>query len=158
MNRRAFLAALGAAATQQKLQPFTLNDVTDDAPSITTARFPYVQNVRNDRASILWATYEPGIGTVQYSADGVNFTQVVAKSRPFSPNETQLPSGFVQYQADLTGLNPNTDYTYRVVVDGADVPLAGAPRFRTAGPGGFRFLVMGDSGYGEQLGSGQGLV
>src|SRR5262245_30659412 len=145
MNRRAFLAALGAVATQQKLPSLYHSDLTnEDIPTITTARFPYVQNVRNDRASILWATNEPGTGIVQYSADGVTFAQVVAKSRPFSPNETGLLSSFVQHQADITGLTPNTEYVYRIAVEGTDIPVAGTPRFRTAGPGGFKFLVMGD--------------
>src|SRR5262245_4019495 len=150
MNRRAFLAALGAVATQKKLQYLDRDfTIADDIPTITISRFPYIQNVRNDRASILWATYEGGSGAVQYSPDGVNFLQVPAKRAFYSQNETGLQSSYYQYQADLAGLSPNTDYVYRVRVDGIDVAAAGAARFRTAGPGPFKFLVIGDSGWGD---------
>src|SRR5207249_3646314 len=54
---------------------------------------------------------------------------------------------FVQYQANITGLQPATDYVYRVSVNGFEVTPGGATRFRTAGPGPFNFIVLGDSGY-----------
>src|SRR2546423_15681772 len=113
MNRRTFLTALGAVATQQKLgrthlgqfalENFGLDPAT---PTITTTRYPYLQNVRSDRASILWATLESGSGMVDYSADGVNFTRVPARSRVFSRAETGLSSNFIQYQANIRGLQP----------------------------------------------------
>src|SRR5262245_1461410 len=116
MNRRAFLTALGAVATQQKLRTLNIERDAFDGdvgpPPITVSRFPYIQNVRSDRASILWATFEAGFGQVRYSSDGVNFRSVTAKSRFFSRNDTGTFSNFVQYQADLTGLTPNTDYVY----------------------------------------------
>src|SRR5690349_5008473 len=125
MNRRGFLAALGAVVTQQKVSRFTLDgvdlDPAGDLPVIKTARYPYVQNVRSDRASILWTTVDPGVGSVRYSADGVNYRVIVAKSRFFSRTDTGLSTNYVQYQADLTGLNPNTDYTYNVNVDGQTI-------------------------------------
>jgi hypothetical protein len=155
MNRRTFLAAIGAAATQQKFGPAPTDvQVLDECepppppPVITVSRFPYVQNVQNDRASILWATFEPGIGQVRYSSDGVNFKFVTAGARFFGRGETRLPFDFFQYQADLTGLEPNTDYVYSVTVDDQDVGSAGETRFRTAGPGPFKFIVFGDSGWG----------
>jgi len=88
----------------------------------------------------------------------VNFSQVPAKRAFYSQNETGLQSSYYQYQADLAGLSPNTDYVYRVSVDGIDVATAGAARFRTAGPGGFKFLVMGDSGWGDPRLDGQGMI
>src|SRR3954470_17213417 len=149
MNRRVFLEALGAVATKQqwtKLAPdssITL-DTAQDLPAITTSRYPYLQNVRSDRASILWATLEAGIGQVQYSSDGVNFRTVVARSRFFNRTETGQAQNYVQYQADIAGLSPDTDYVYQVTVSGAPVTPGGEARFHTAGPGPFNFLVLGD--------------
>ena len=163
MNRRAFLAALGAVATQQKLGIPTFNrltgDFADEPVQITTWRFPYVQNVRPNRATIMWATFESGFGFVQYTSDGVNFKFAPARSRFFSRSETGYPSNIVQYEADLAGLQPGTEYTYTASVDGQDVNAIGDTKFRTAGPGPFNFLVMGDSGWGPGVPvDGQGLV
>ena len=155
MNRRVFLTAVGAVATGQKLRRLQLSRTALDfpldpgTPTITTTRYPYLQNVRSDRASILWATLESGAGLVEYSTDGVNFSKVPARSRFFSRAETSLTSNFVQYQANITGLQPGTDYVYRVSVSGADVTPGGNMQFRTAGPGPFDFLAIGDSGYGQ---------
>ena len=158
MNRRIFLTAVGAVATQQGLtglrQGFRPEDfeslgIDPIAPVITTSRYPYLQNVRNDRASILWATLESGTGIVEYSSDGINFNRVPAQRRPFTAAATGAPNDFVQYQANITGLQPATDYVYRVSVSGMDVTPGGEMRFRTAGPGPFNFIVLGDSGYGS---------
>src|SRR5437773_1306681 len=124
MNRRAFLTALGAVATQQKWARLTHNtsslaiDPAQDQTSVTTTRYPYLQNVRGDRASILWATLEPGIGQVQYSSDGINFKTAVARTRFFNTRETGQTQNYVQYQADISGLSANTDYVYSVTVNG----------------------------------------
>jgi acid phosphatase type 7 len=165
MNRRAFLAALGAvAATRHNFGRFrfgkTLTSQTGTAApatGVTTSRFPYVQNLQSDRASILWATFETGSGSVQYSSDGVNFNTVAATSQVFDSTMTGLPQSFTQYQADLKGLSPNSDYIYRASVDGQDIPNAGDARFHTAGPGPFNFIVLGDSGWGLQSDA-QGLI
>ena len=58
-----------------------------------------------------------------------------------------MAKDFVQYQANITGLQPGTDYLYRVSVNGLEVTPGGDMRFRTAGPGPFNFIVLGDSGY-----------
>jgi hypothetical protein len=162
MNRRAFLATLGAVATQQKLgEPSFQNSPIDTISGLSTiavSRFPYVQNVRQDRASILWATFDSGFGQLKYSSDGVNFNVVTASRRPFNRTETQLAYDYVQYQADITGLSPNTDYLYSAVVDGQEVSSAGEKRFRTAGPGPFKFVVLGDSGWDKPLTDAQGLI
>src|SRR4051812_20815619 len=106
MNRRAFLAALGAVATQQKFGAVKTTqrsvegpivDGPDETPSFTTTRFPYLQNVRSDRASILWVTLEAGVGQVGYSSDGVNFRFVTATSRFFNRTDTKLLTNYVQY-------------------------------------------------------------
>src|SRR6058998_163677 len=156
MNRRSFLTALGAAVTQGKLirlrddyGEFALEDpgIGLATPAITTTRYPYVQNVRSDRSSVLWAALESGAGIVEYSSDGINFNRVAARSRVFTAAETGMAKDFVQYQANITGLQPATDYVYRASIDGLEVTPGGDTRFRTAGPGPFNFVVLGDSGY-----------
>ncbi len=65
----------------------------------------------------------------------------------FPASNTQLPSTFYQYQADVTGLQPDTEYSYQVTVNGQDlVSDASKFRFRTAPAGKFSFLAFGDSG------------
>src|SRR5215831_7914748 len=152
MNRRTFLSALGAFATQQKFsnlsfQRFAVTLATRQSFSIF--RSPYLQNVRDNRASILWSTVEFGAGSVQYSADGVNFNTVNATSAYYSTAQTGLAmQSYYQYRAELTGLTPGTDYIYNVFVNGQPIASAGDSRLKTAGPGGFNFLVLGDSGWG----------
>ncbi len=162
MNRRAFLTALGAVATQQKLSPFHIQQAiiepTDAIAAFTVSRFPYLQNVRGDRASILWATLEAGTGQVRYSSDGVNYQYVTARSTFFNRNDTGLLNNYFQYQADLTGLASGTDYVYGISMSGQDIAAAGETRFRTAGPGPFNFVVLGDSGWDQPLSPAQGLI
>ena len=155
MNRRNFITALGAVATGKLRRlrdedgDFGLPDpgLGTATPTITTTRYPYIQNVRNDRISVLWSTLESGAGVVECSSDGINFNRVAAQSRIFTAADTGMAKDFVQYQANITGLQPATDYVYRVSVNGLEVTPGGATRFRTAGPGPFNFIVLGDSGY-----------
>jgi 3',5'-cyclic AMP phosphodiesterase CpdA len=149
MNRRAFLSALGAFATQQKFSDLSFSRLAKDeatTPSFTVIRPPYLQNVRDSRASILWSTLEAGVGAVQFSADGINFNTVKATPRFFSTTETGMAQNFWQYQADLSGLLPNTNYAYNV--SGQPIASAGNSVLCTPGSGQFNFLVLGDSGWG----------
>src|SRR5437867_7543357 len=97
MNRRSFLTTLGAVLTQGKLSrlrdeygELALGDsgLAAATQTITTTRYPYVQNVRSDRSSVLWAALESGAGIVEYSSDGINFNRVAARSRVFTAAET----------------------------------------------------------------------
>jgi hypothetical protein len=157
MNRRRFLATLGAIGTTrqfgQKLE--MERGLEPGEETISTIRFPYVQNVQQDRATIMWATKESGFALLQYSIDGVNYQYAVARSRLFSRVETGLLYNFFQHQVDLTDLAPDTNYFYQVFVNGIEVTGAGEHRFRTAGSGPFNFAVFGDSGYGSDQ---QGLI
>src|SRR5438093_13208403 len=124
MNRRSFMTSMGAAVTQKLYQRGGLvSEDTDvdlksgagtapvfDSPSITTTRYPYIQNARNDRVSILWATLQSGTGIVEYSSDGVNFSSAIARKRLFRASEAGSAGDFIQYQADITNLQPSTDY------------------------------------------------
>ena len=90
---------------------------------IAPARYPYLQNVQTDKATIMWATLERGTGSVQYTADGTNFRTVTAQRQPFTRAQTGLTADYFQYQADLTDLNPGT-YSYQCFVGGVPVTLA----------------------------------
>jgi predicted MPP superfamily phosphohydrolase len=157
MNRRAFLTALGAVATSRKFAPRAIQQFAEQT-TVTVTRFPYLQNVTNARASILWAALDFGVGQVRFSADGINYQTVNASPRPFSSSETGLPYDYVQYQADLTGLSANTNYIYTVNLNGQDLISAGDARFRTAGASQFKFVVLGDSGWGDPNSDAQGLI
>jgi len=162
MNRRTFLATLGAVASQQNFgtvpqrYPAGLEDPVP--PTFTVTRFPYVQNVRDDRASILWATFEPGFGQVRYTPDGVNYQYANATRRVYLRTETNLLANYYQYQVDLKGLTPNANYAYSALVDGQEIAAAGETKFRTAGDGPFKFIVLGDSGWGDPLSDAQALI
>ncbi|HYR91210.1 MAG TPA: metallophosphoesterase [Terriglobia bacterium] len=146
MNRRRFLAALAVATTTQKWRRYELDPVPSE---ISPSRFPYVQSVQNNKATILWATLENDLGSLRYSPDGVNYQGVLATSRVFRPADTGLPVPYTLYQATLGNLTPNTEYFYKAFVGGATVLGGGDLRFRTAGPGPFNFFVLGDSGVGD---------
>ncbi len=124
------------------------------AKAAVLIRHPYLQNGRRDRMSILWTTRERGSGAVEFSTDRAFSSAAPASVREFPTAETRLRQPYFQYQADLTGLNPGTEYHYRVLVDGEELIGADDLRLRTAVPsGGFQFVVFGDSGMGtpEQL-------
>jgi hypothetical protein len=163
INRRTFLSAVSAIATQQRIGPFTSRRyMSEDEPepvqAISLSRFPYMQNVRADRASILWATLESGVGEVTYTSDGVTFHAVPAITRYFSRFETGMEIDYVQYRADLIGLEPDTEYSYAVAVNGQQIGAPGEMRFRTAGTGPFTFVVFGDSGWGNPEDPGQSRI
>src|SRR5262249_45923768 len=116
MNRRQFLAAAGVFAVQQRINlrrlDVSIADIALLESAIDTVPAPSVQNVRNYRAFIMWATQSPGIGGVQYSVDGVNYKNVPAIGRTFQPSETFMSAPFTQYRAVLPRLLPGTQYVY----------------------------------------------
>src|SRR5206468_7915005 len=116
---------------------------------ILPARYPYLQNVQADKATIMWAALEGAAGGVQYTVDGINFGTAAAKRSLFSRAETGLLAPLFQYQADLTGLSPGTAYSYQCFVGGVSVAAGGESILRTAGPGPFNFFVLGDRGVGD---------
>jgi hypothetical protein len=142
MNRRQFLALTGGLGLKRRRRFFA----QETGGPITVLRSPYLQSVSTDRASILWATAETAFGAAAYSPNGVQFQFVAADSRVFQPSETNLLTPYVRYQADLRNLLPNTEYLYRVTVDGELITPISDIRFRTAGPGPLKFAVIGDSG------------
>ncbi len=116
----------------------------------TAVQSPYLQNVRGNRATVVWSTRENIAGTVQYSTDQRYNLSAPSRRRTFPAAETGMPLTFYQHQAELTGLLPDTEYSYRVMMaDGTNLAPEIDHRFRTAGPGKMMFLVFGDSGSGS---------
>lgn len=116
----------------------------------TLQRYPYLQNVRPDRATIMWTTTESGVGWAEYSPDtSFSRTSALVFPREFQPSQTGQVFPYYQYEVEMTGLAPGTRYFYRVVVDN-EVLASGEDYFvRTPGTGPFRFLAFGDSGFGS---------
>jgi hypothetical protein len=112
----------------------------------TLVHHPYLQNLREDRVSVMWSTREDQNGTVQYSTDRSFSRSVAARVRIFPPAITGLSYTFYQYQADLTGLASGTEYSYQVKMDSENLTPETDHRFRTAGAGPFSFIAFGDSG------------
>ena len=141
MDRRSFLASLPVFSQLRWLK------LADEPPSVAVFQYPYLQNVRDDRATIMWSTFDSGYGFLEYSEDGIDFQYARSvRRRTFLPSHTNLTYPFTQYQAVLNGLKSNTTYWYRASVDGESVNLGGDGFFRTAGAGPFSLLVVGDTG------------
>lgn len=96
----------------------------------------------------MWSTYEPGIASVEYSTGPSHFRTTRVQQKTFPPSETYLPQAFTQYRAMITGLAPNTAYSYTALVNEEPIGEMIGGIFKTAGPGNFNFLVIGDSGQG----------
>ncbi|HEV8131542.1 MAG TPA: metallophosphoesterase [Acidobacteriota bacterium] len=146
-DRRNFLRYLcagamgvaGRARSRAVAAPFQL------APPL---RYPYLQNLVAKRVTVLWTTAESHFATVQYSVDRSSWATVEASIQEFPTAWTGLTYPFYQYQAELTDLNPGTDYSYRVILDNRNLTPLDDLHFRTPDSGPFRFLVFGDSGAG----------
>lgn len=108
------------------------------------ARRPYLQNVREDSAVVMWTTTgAPGVGVVRYGD-----AMAVSTAQEYRPETTGLPATIYQHRARLTGLRAGERVRYRVFLDGREVLPGETLEFLTAGPGAFDFLVFGDSGDG----------
>lgn len=116
------------------------------ANAITPWKYPYLQDLRRNSAVVMWSTVENGSGTVQFSTDKSFSRSVTAQSRTFTRTETTFPTPVTQYEAHLSGLEPDTQYFYRVMVDGQDLTPNDPLTFRTQGSGPFTFLAFGDTG------------
>src|SRR6185436_11973312 len=112
--------------------------------AVTLIHRPYLQNVRENRATIIWSTRENVSGTLQYSTDQQFSLSAPIRTRAFPATETKLSCNctIYQHQADLFGLSPGTEYSYRVIMDGQNLTPEAEHRFRTAGSGPLSFLVL----------------
>jgi hypothetical protein len=135
------------------LMPGKLFGLPTSSQSISIVRPPFLQSMRTDGVTVMWATIEPGTGYVRYSSNGTRSVIARARRRTYFPSETGMPFPYEQYQADLVGLKSGRDYVYSAMVNGQPIGDIQSCHFHTAGPGPFDFLVFGDSGQAtpEQL-------
>ncbi len=122
-------------------------------------RWPYLQDVRTDRATLLFGTdLDIDDGAVRISRDG---SWDEARATTVSPlriddSDDDDTGGPVEeialHRVDLTGLQPGTEYCYQVEAGGQ--VLASGIRFWTApdpaADATVRFMVIGDMGAGTE--------
>jgi acid phosphatase type 7 len=116
------------------------------SPAISLVRGPYLQQVSDHSAVIVWASREPGPATASVGGE-----TVAAVSRLVPASATGLSFNYYQHAASVTGLAPATTYGYDVFVGGAPA-TAGTDLLTTApaAPDGVvRFIAIGDSGTGS---------
>ena len=117
----------------------------------TIVRGPYVQQVSDSSAVIVWTTREAGSGEVRYTSAAGGVVSARAETRLFPTWQTGLQFDFHQHEARLFGLSASTRYSYDVFVGGNDL-TPGQYFFSTAplaGTGTVSFIAFGDSGVGS---------
>jgi hypothetical protein len=115
-------------------------------PGVTLTRQPYLQQVTDHSAIIVWTSSQPGPASAK-----VGGTTFAAASTFFPAAQTGLTYSYYQHQATITGLRPSTTYGYDVYV-GSARGTPGTDQFRTAPPtgtGSVSFVIFGDSGTGS---------
>jgi hypothetical protein len=127
-------------------------------------RGPYLQQGAPTEMTLIWRTHRPSNPAVRFgpvageAGQRVDGEAVVIRVSPDSKEPTDLPRlhsappGTYQYEARLTGLEPDTRYYYEVL-DGSQVLISGpeyyfetSPQKGYAAPTGI--WVVGDSGTG----------
>jgi hypothetical protein len=101
-------------------------------------RHPYPQSLSRDRVTIMWRTATPAVQTVEFGTGTASFERLQTE-----------PAATTNHEVTLTGLQPGTRYTYRIVEDGAVVVTDPELWFKTdAGRelDTFSFFFTGDIG------------
>ncbi|OFV98388.1 MAG: hypothetical protein A3H28_02515 [Acidobacteria bacterium RIFCSPLOWO2_02_FULL_61_28] len=140
-DRRTFLKSLIGFLSTPIWYPYR-------ARAGTLVSHPIVQNVGTDCATIVWGTGEGGSSAVRFTRDRGLTRSAAAVARGFPPADTDLPAPYYQHKVALTGLDPNTDYSYAVFADGQGLAEGDGLNFRTSGAGRLSFLAFGDCGSG----------
>ena len=112
---------------------------------VSLVRGPYLQQVEDRSAVIVWASREPGPAAVRVGS------QTFAATTTFFSSSATGVGDYFQHEALVTGLAPASDYAYQAFVGGV-AATAGTDHVRTApdtGSGTVRFIVFGDSGTGS---------
>ena len=144
---RVVMDANGATGGIGKFNWFRVTPAT--APQIV--RQPYLQQVTESSAIVVWTTAQPGAAEVRYGLPGGPTASSPADTRAFLSGQTGLGYDFYQHEARLVGLTAATRYTYDVFMAGRDA-TPGQDAFTTApltGAGTVRFIAFGDSGVGS---------
>ena len=110
---------------------------------------PYLQQLTDTSIHILWTTDTGTNPEVRFSVDTSYGSSVLGTSQPINELGLQL------HQVNLTGLQPDTTYNYKIYDNGQDLLPAEILTFRTAPTTGsstpFTFLAFGD--YGRDSGT-----
>jgi hypothetical protein len=133
-------------ATKNDTTILTGGTTPPPSSSITLVREPYLQQVFDRSAIVVWASRQPGPARARVG--GRDFT---AATTLYPASRTGLSFDYYQHQATISGLSPSTTYAYDVFVGSTDVN-ASTDQFRTApapGSGSLRFIIYGDSGTGS---------
>ena len=111
--------------------------------SVTVLRGPYLQDAGTTDILVVWRTSTPVTGAVRYGP---------TQGPPWAYVETGA-SGQTDHAIRLSGLAPDTRYSYQLLADG--VAISGIDELRTYPPQNstkpFRFVAWGDSGTGDGL-------
>jgi hypothetical protein len=121
------------------------------APAVAILAGPYLQNPGPSSITIMWVTGSSAAGWVEYGLDG----STPAKVLPVRDGLVEANARV--HRVTLTGLRPDTAYTYRIVtrpivsfgpykVDYGDIARSEAHAFRTLGRSreSYSFLVLND--------------
>jgi len=98
---------------------------------------PYVQNPGQDRMTVMWSSRQPCSFSVRYGKG-----EKPAEKIDVEPRDVADIPEFL-YRADLTGLEPGTEYRY--TVSSSRSRAAGSFRTVPKGEGPFTFIAYGDS-------------
>lgn len=132
-------------------------------------RGPYLQLATTSSIHIVWRTRAPGVPEVRWGKSAKELTGSL-KAEAITVRRTEAeggttagaaplfsaPAGTFQYEAKITGLDPDARYHYSILSDGAVIsPADEAHTFRTL-PGAdttrpLNFWVVGDSGTGHRM-------
>ena len=113
--------------------------------SASLVRGPYLQQVGDRSAVIVWASREPGPASARVGS------QAFAAMTTFYSSATTGIADYYQHEAVVTGLQPASTYAYQLFV-GAAAATSGGDQLTTApatGAGRVRFIAFGDSGTGS---------
>ena len=139
------------------------------APDAKVTRGPYLQCATPGGIKIVWRTRSAGTPGVRFGTTADSLDQSIPLARILllrppddlpedskDPALSAAPAGTRQYEADLTGLKPDTLYFYSISQDDQALTPTGADyTFRTLPvPGTARdglFWVVGDSGTGNSV-------
>lgn len=139
MRRRQFL---------QALTPLAL--AVPGSAAATLWFGPYLQDVRADRATVVWAAHGAGPGHVRVTGAGLDLT-VNSQVTELAPERTGLGEPLYLHQALVSGLKAAAEYRYSLFLNAAELVPPGPYRIPTPGTTSQRMLVIGDSGDGESL-------
>ena len=125
------LAAYFAADPPASPEPVAAK--ADEPPAAAFVVFPVLQYPTQDSIGVFWETAEPAKATVSYGPSVKDLKTV------------EVAAGKSVANVTLTGLSAETNYVYRVAVDGG--PDSGVLQFATAAKPGtpLSFAVVGDT-------------